>query len=102
MAVTNFHWDEQNLLQERDDAGVTIAHYVTEPSQYGNVIRQRQSGQSNWFHFDAVGSAMELTTDEGVNADSRRYTAFGEVTEELGLGPFPFTFAGQVGCQSAG
>ena len=39
MAKTYFFWDGDNLLQEHDAIGNTIAHYVTESTQYGNVIR---------------------------------------------------------------
>lgn len=96
MAVTNFFWDEQNLLQEYD-AGAIVAHYVTEPNQYGSVISQRRSGQSSYFHYEAIGSTTELTNEPGAVTDTRRYAAFGDTREQAGMTTCPFLYVGREG-----
>jgi len=97
MAVTNFFWDESNLLQEYDDSGATVAHYVTEPNQYGNLISQRRNGQSQYYHFDATGSTVELTDGSATVSDSWRYMAFGAHSDSIGATICPFQFMGNSG-----
>jgi hypothetical protein len=83
VAKTCFFWDEleDNIVEEFDDAGSTIADYTTEPDHFGNVISQHRSGQSSFFHFDALGSTLAVTDEDQNVADTRAYSAFGETTE---------------------
>lgn len=100
MSVTNFFWDGDNLLQEYDDAGANIAHYVTEPNQYGSVISQRRSGETSYFHYEAIGSTVELTDGSGNTAHILRYYAFGMVSEQTGESESVFLFVGRSGYYS--
>jgi RHS repeat-associated protein len=97
MAVTNFCWDDQNLLQEYGDVGATIANYVTEPSKYGSVISQRSNGEMHYSHCDAVGSITQLTDQDGDVSDSFDYSAFGVALGRIGITSLRFTFVGQRG-----
>jgi RHS repeat-associated protein len=96
VAKTFFFWDGDNLLQEHDQAGATVAHFVTEPDQYGNVISQRRGSTTHVYHYDAIGSTTELTNESGTVTDTRRNTAFGEMTEQTGMTTFSFTFVGRA------
>lgn len=87
MPVTNFFWDGDNLLHEYGGGDATAAHYVTEPSQYGNFISQEQGGETSFFHFDGIGSLTEATNDESAVSSTRRFSSFG-VLAEGGLEPF--------------
>lgn len=45
MVAINYDWDEleDNIDEEYDDTGNTIAEYTTEPQLYGNVISQNRT-----------------------------------------------------------
>jgi RHS repeat-associated protein len=97
MSVTNFLWDGENLLNEYSDLGTSVAHYVTEPHPYGNVISQARGDQSGYFHYDALGSTMELTVESATISDTRRYSSFGSTVEQSGSTILPFLFVGRHG-----
>jgi RHS repeat-associated protein len=96
---TRFLWDpvEDNIVKELDDASATIVDYTTEPYFYGDLVSHDRGGQSRFYHFDGLGSTMELTHSDGSVADTRRYSAFGETTEFTGESELPFSYAGQHG-----
>jgi RHS repeat-associated protein len=97
--ATNFFWDdlEDNIIEEYNDAGVTIAEYTTEPDHFGNVISQRRGSQSSFFHYDALGSTLAVTDESQNVTDTRAYSAFGETTESTGSTIFPYQYVGQKG-----
>jgi len=99
MPAVNYFWDpdEDNIVKEFDDGGNTIADYTTEPFLYGDVISQRRSGVSHFYHFDTLGNTTELTDVNGNTTDTRRYSAFGETAESSGSTVFPFQYMGQKG-----
>jgi len=97
MAVTNFFWDGDNLLQEYDVAGSTVVHYTTEPNRYGSITGQRRDSTTHCYHHDALGSATELTNSSQLVTDSRRYSAFGQLTVSSGSTVCPFQFVGGLG-----
>jgi RHS repeat-associated protein len=99
VAKTCFFWDEleDNIVEEFNESGVTIADYTTEPDLYGNVISQHRSGQSSFLHHDALGSVLTVTDESQNITDTRAYSAFGETTEASGGTVFPFHFVGENG-----
>jgi hypothetical protein len=68
VARTCIFWDEieDNIVEEYDEAGVTLADYTTERDHFGNVISQRRNGDSSFFHFGDLGSTLAVT-DESQN-----------------------------------
>lgn len=99
MPAVNYDWDdvEDNIVEEYDDAGVTVAEYTTEPGLYGNVISQNRSGVESQFHFDALGSTLVFTDNNQQVTDTRAYSAFGETTESTGSIGCPFQYVGANG-----
>jgi RHS repeat-associated protein len=99
MVAVNYDWDEleDNIDEEYDDAASTIAEYTTEPDLYGNVISQRRSGQSSFLHCDGLGSTLAVTNSVGTVTDTYAYSAFGEVTEQMGSTVNPIRYIGQKG-----
>jgi hypothetical protein len=99
VAKTCFFWDEleDNIVEEFDDADVTVADYTTEPDHFGNVISQHRSGQSSFFHYDALGSTLSVTDEGQQVTDTRAYSAFGEATEASGNTLFPYQYLGAMG-----
>ena len=67
MTIVNYDWDEieNNIVEEYDDAGATVAEYTTEPDLYGNVVSQRRNGDDGIYHFDGQGSTLALTDVNG-------------------------------------
>jgi RHS repeat-associated protein len=99
MPVVNYDWDEleDNIVEEYDDAGATIADYTTEPDHFGNVISQHRGGQSSFFHYDGQGSTLAVTDEDQNVTDTRAYSAFGETAESAGDALVPFQYSGQKG-----
>jgi hypothetical protein len=99
MPVANYLWDvvEDNIVEEFDDSGSTLADYTTEPELYGSVISQRRDAITSIFHMDAQGSTIAVTIDNQLVTDTRGYTAFGNVTESSGATAFAFQYVGQKG-----
>ena len=111
MVAVNYLWNpiNDNIIEEFDDAGNTIAEYTTEPDLYGNVVSQFRNGQTSYLLSDGQGNTTELTNDAGdVTYYRIRYSAFGEVTERTGATEIPFQYVGQKGyyrdseCRSGG
>jgi RHS repeat-associated protein len=99
MTVVNFDWDEieDNIDQEFDGVGNSLAEYTTEPDLYGNVVSQYRDGVTSTFHHDAIGSTIAVTNDAGDVTDTIDFSAFGESTHRTGTTVFPFQFVGQKG-----
>jgi len=99
MVAINYDWDEleDNIDEEYDDSGATIAEYTTEPELYGNLISQSQGGVTSQYHFDALGSTLALTDESQQVTDTYAYAAFGELLEHVGNMPASFRYLGQKG-----
>jgi RHS repeat-associated core domain len=99
MPAINYDWDdvEDNIVEEYDDAGITVAEYTTLPGLYGNIISQNRAGVESQFHYDALGSTLAVTDDNQNVTDTFAYTAFGDVTERTGTTEVPVQYIGQKG-----
>ena len=99
MTIVNFDWDEieDNIVEEYDDAGVTVAEYTTEPEEFGNVVSQYRNGQDSYFHYDGQGSTLALTDFSGNITDEFAYSAFGVVTERTGNAHISLQYVGRHG-----
>ena len=97
MPIINYDWDEDedNIVEEYDDTGVTVAEYTTEPDQFGDVLSQYRDGQESFYHTDGQGSTLALADANGDVADTYAYSAFGEVTAQTGSTVNPFQYIGQ-------
>lgn len=97
--ATYYFWDEieDNVIEEYDENGNTIVEYTTEPTLYGSVLTQDRGGQIRLYHFDGQGNTTELTDENGNVTDTRKYSAFGEVTESTGTTEFPYQWGGRWG-----
>jgi RHS repeat-associated protein len=90
-------WDDQNILLETDNAGSTVVQYTLSEELFGNLVSQRRSGTSSFYHFDGLGSADRLTDANQAVTDSYTYLAFGEEKASSGSTTNPFRYVGQVG-----
>ena len=97
--ATYYFWDEieDNVIEEYDENGNTIVEYTTEPTLYGAVLSQDRGGQVRHYHFDGQGNTVTLTDNAGNVTDTRKYSAFGEVTESTGTTDFSYQWGGRWG-----
>ena len=98
MPEVNYFWDEieDNVIEEYDENGNTIVEYTTEPTLYGSVLSQDRGGQVRHYHYDGQGNTVSLTDDAGNVTDTRKYSAFGEVTESTGTTEFVYQWGAGV------
>jgi len=84
--TTYYFWNEieDDVVREYDENNNTLAQYTTEPTRYGSVLSQDRGGELWYFQFDGLGNTTELTDPNGAATDTRRYSAFGELTESTG------------------
>lgn len=99
MVAVNYDWDEveDNVDEEYEDSGNTVAEYTTEPFTFGDMISQRREGESAFFHFDGQGSTLALTDLQSNVSATYSYTAFGAVTEQAGASYTSWRYLGRRG-----
>ena len=97
MPIVNYDWDEDedNIVEEYDDTGATVAEYTTEPDQFGDVLSQYRDGQESFYHTDGQGSTLAITNANGSVTDIYAYSSFGEVTAQTGSTVNPFQYIGR-------
>jgi RHS repeat-associated protein len=83
--------DMLRLLLERDDQGVTQAHYT----MGDGLESMRRDSTSSFYHFDALGSTFELTDAAEDVTDTYLYNAWGEALERTGSTVNPHTYVGK-------
>jgi len=95
--ITKLVWDDENILLETDGADATTNLITLEPATYGNVISDRTSGTSRFYHFDALGSTRNLSNADGNVTDTWLYDAWGNILSHAGTSETPFLWIGQLG-----
>jgi len=95
--VTKFVWDGANVLIETDSSNVIAAVYTLEPKMYGNLISQRRTGATLFYHFDGLGSTTQLSSSIGAITDSYTYDSWGNPLTVSGNSINPFQFIGKLG-----
>ena len=86
------------LMQERDSSENTVVQY-TSGLGLENMRRDSgggmASGDSSFFHYDALGSTQELTDENETVTDTYRYNAWGQVLLRTGTTTNPHTYVGK-------
>jgi len=82
--TTNFIWDRQDVLLETDAGNTTQVTYTQTPDIYGDLVSQRRSTTTKYYHFDALGSTLALTDSNENVTDTYRYYAFGKTLTSSG------------------
>jgi RHS repeat-associated protein len=90
-------WDGENILIETNQNNVTQAVYTLTPAAYGKLVSQRQSGATQYFLFDGIGSTSNLTNSAGTVTDTYIYRAFGPLQVQTGTTTNAFRYFGRVG-----
>jgi len=82
---------------ELNKTGTTTVRYTQAPRGYGDVISQRRSGVSTYWHFDAIGSMRFLTAADQSKAINYVYDAFGITRSVSGTTTNRFRYIGKLG-----
>ena len=90
--TTNVLWDaNQDLPQiavEREGSGAVLRRYV-----YGlRRISMAANGATSYYHYDRLGSAVNMTSSSGATRWTWAYDAFGAVRTETPFGSAPENF----------
>ena len=85
------------MLLETDAGESTVVQYTLSNEVYGDLLSQRRSGSSNFFHFDALGSTDRLTNAAGTVTDSYTCYAFGQQRASSGTTTNPYRYVGRLG-----
>src|SRR6516225_5022673 len=97
MTTTKYIWDVQNYLAEADGNDAINVVYTNEPRHHGNLISTRISGASSYHHFDAIGSARQLTNLSGTLTDTAIYDAWGAIISRSGSTTINLLWVGELG-----
>jgi len=77
--ITNFYYDGARVIEEQDSNGSTTATYV-----YGtwidDILSMTRSGNTYFYHHNALGSVTALTDATGNIAERYEYDAYGLAT----------------------
>ncbi len=65
------------MLLETDVSNNTQVTYTQTPAGYGDLVSQRRSTTTKYYHFDALGSTVALTDSNENVTDTYKYFAFG-------------------------
>ncbi len=95
--TTNFIWDGQDVLLETDVSNNTQVTYTQTPDIYGDMVSQRRSTTTSFYHHDALGSTLALTDGNEAITDTYRFYAFGETLTSSGSTINPFRYVGNLG-----
>lgn len=97
MPRTKYIWDDENILMEKDEFGVTQKTYTLEPQLYGNLVSEFDGTDTLHHHYDALGSTRQLTDQNGDLTDDYIYDAWGNLIAHSGTSDTPFLWLGEIG-----
>ena len=92
-----FIWDNQTYLAESDENNDIQVVFTQIPTAYGNLISQRRSSATLWYHYQALGSTTQISDSSESVTDSYLYDAWGNVVDSIGNSINPFQFIGNIG-----
>jgi RHS repeat-associated protein len=96
-ATANYLWDGAQVLAETDGSNATVARYTLAPFGFGDLVAQRRSAATRWYHFDALGSTRALTDSGAAVTDTALYQAFGTQVASSGSTVNPHSWVGRLG-----
>jgi len=85
------------VLLETDGNGNTQVTYTQTPDIYGQIVSQRRSNTTTFYHHDALGSTLALTNSSETVTDSYRFYAFGGTLTNSGSTINPYQYVGNLG-----
>ena len=96
-STAKYLWDGAQILLETDAGDTTVARYTLAPFGYGDLLSQRRSNASSFYHFDAIGSTRALTAADQSTTETYLYEAFGTLRASTGTTANPYRYGGRLG-----
>jgi RHS repeat-associated protein len=94
---TTYLWDGQQIVLELDKNANTTVRYTQAPRGYGDLVSQRRSSTTSFFHFDAIGTTRALTDASQSVTDTYIMRAFGTYRATTGSTVNNFRYIGRLG-----
>jgi RHS repeat-associated protein len=94
---TTYLWDGQQIVLELDKNDNTTVRYTQAPRGYGDLVSQRRSSTTSFFHFDAIGTTRALTDASQSVTDTYIMRAFGTYRATTGSTVNNFRYIGRLG-----
>ncbi|MHB8882686.1 MAG: RHS repeat domain-containing protein [Thermodesulfovibrionales bacterium] len=93
--ITRYIYDGFDILAEYDENNAIKTRYTFNIG-IDDPIAMERSGQSHYYHKDALGTITKLTDSAGNVVQSYEYDAYGKITHRLNASfEQPFTFTGR-------
>jgi RHS repeat-associated protein len=89
--ITRYLYDSNDILYELDGSNTIIARYTHGLGMDEPLIMKR-NGASYYYHADGLGSITHITDAAGSVVQSYVYSAFGEIVDQDGNLPNPYTY----------
>ena len=86
-------YDGDQVIEERDSGSVVIATYVYGPG-IDECIRMDRGGQTYYYHYDRLGSVVNLSNSSGDLVETYQYDAWGNA-DTYGAVDNPYFFTGR-------
>jgi RHS repeat-associated protein len=96
-ATAKYLWDGAQILMDLDGSDATVARYTLAPFGYGDLLSQRRSNATSFYHFDALGSTRALTESDEDISDTYLYDAWGVLKASTGSTTNPYRYVGKLG-----
>jgi RHS repeat-associated protein len=96
-ATARYLWDGAQILMDLDGSDATVARYTQAPFGYGDLLSQRRSNATSFYHFDALGSTRALTESDEDISDTYLYDAWGVLKASTGSTINPYRYVGKLG-----
>ena len=97
MEMTFFVWDQKNILNETNELFSVTVENTYEPVAYGNLESRRWSGETQFYHYNELGSTDSLTDPTQVITDQYTFDGWGNTVASSGTSPQPYRWVGRVG-----
>jgi len=95
--ITKCVWDGPQVLLETNGNNVTQARYTLAPLNYGDLVSQRRSNATRFYHFDALGTTRALSDSAAAITDTYLYDAWGTVLASSAPTVNPYQYVGKLG-----
>ena len=112
--TTEYTYNQNGIRISKTESGSTTNFIVDENRSYAQVVAEIQEGQeivsytyghdllsqtrdtnTNWYHYDGLGSTRALSDASGSLTDTYDYEAFGEVLNQTGSTENNYLFTGE-------
>ena len=101
LGTTNYAYEGDDLIEELDESGNTLARYI-----YGQrtdeLLSELRSGTASYYAQDAIGTVTSLSNPTGALANTYSYDSFGKLTASTGALINPFQYTGRESDSESG